>query len=232
MKNINQSELYNSAYFTNPGGSFEAFISTRIRNKSKTAYKENQEFRIGFSSFGAFTKAMNGSKERSQRVDTLSSSSIGVLYIDSVTRTSHNLNYKNSQIRINGSYIFRTDTKRRFSFYTGFGFALGVSINSYTTIRTSVYSIKQSNRAAVYYYNGINGYYSYKEEVFKNKNTFSSAVYIPLGLDVRLGKYNESKAMTHLYFELRPSLEMIKIPELGTSTYDAMQVPIGVRLVI
>ncbi|MGB0807307.1 MAG: hypothetical protein ACPGRC_11500 [Salibacteraceae bacterium] len=56
------------------------------------------------------------------------------------------------------------------------------------------------------------------------------SAYIPLGLDFRIANKSEFWQRVHLFYEMRPSLEMISIPELSTYTTVAWQHGFGIKV--
>ncbi len=228
MKKINNIVTNNNYFYVHLGTSFSALASFKFANKNKTGYKENREFRLGISSYHVFKKSMDANTQSAQRVDTIISSQTGTRYIDSVTYKSYNLNYRNMQIRLDGAFIFRTNPASRWNLYGGIGLTFGISINAHTTITENLYSSNQVTGTYNYSYQSISN--NPKTEIFNNKKSLNGSVYIPLGIDFRLGRSKEPWSKTHLYIELRPSLEFINIPELKTYIYDAVQASFGFRV--
>jgi hypothetical protein len=58
---------------------------------------------------------------------------------------------------------------------------------------------------------------------------FMSALYVPIGVDFRLGKKNEVLRKMHLFFELRPTISVLTIPETKTYVYPSMQNCVGLK---
>ncbi len=228
MKKINNINTDNNYYYVHLGTSFSALCSFKFANKNKTGYNENREFRLGISSYHVFEKSMNANTQSAQRVDTIISTQTGTKYIDSVTYKSYNLNYRNMQIRLDAAYIFRTNSNSRWNLYGGIGLTFGISINAQTTITENLYSSNQVSGSNSYSYQGTGN--NPKTEIFNNKKSLNGSVYIPLGVDFRLGRNREPWSKTHIYIELRPSLEFINIPELKTYIYDAVQASFGFRV--
>ena len=70
----------------------------------------------------------------------------------------------------------------------------------------------------------MNEYYTTTEqgenivEYFQNKMNFSTAIFIPMGVDFRMGKNREFWKRLHLYYEMKPSITYTAIPELKRIT--------------
>jgi hypothetical protein len=70
----------------------------------------------------------------------------------------------------------------------------------------------------------MNEYYSTTEqgenivEYFENKMNFSTSIFIPMGVDFRMGKNREFWKRLHLYYEMKPSITYTAIPELKRIT--------------
>lgn len=142
------------------------------------------------------------------------------------------MNYTSEQLRFDGSLIFRTDAQARWSLYTSIGITAGMSINAQTDIfydkmeRTEM-NYPNGNNYSSYSYSGS---YNYETEKYRNKNNFGLSTYIPMGIDFRIGKKREFWKWTHLFYELRPGINMTSIPELRTITNASIQHGLGLKV--
>ena len=130
--------------------------------------------------------------------------------------------------------IFSTNSKARWSLYTGFGASLGVSINAKTDIYYSKNKFSETmfQNGNLIYENTRNDGDEYETETFRNKTNIGLSAYVPLGIDFRIGKKNEFWKRAHLYYELRPGLNMTTIPELRTIINPGIQYGLGFRFSI
>lgn len=212
---------------------FSVMLGLQFSDKQKTTYKSNPLLRLGISYFSGTTLTGGLYKEDRKPYDTLTSTQTGqTAYVDSVNSRHYNMNYSSEQLRFDGSLIFRTNPEARWSIFTGIGITAGLSINANTDIYYS-----NSGRTETRYPNGnTSSSYgnsssdNYKTEKFRNKNNFGASTYIPMGIDFRMGKKREFWKHTHLFYELRPGINITSIPELRTITNASVQHGLGLRV--
>ena len=212
---------------------FSILLGIQFSDKAKTVYKANPLLRLGVCYFSGTSLTVGSYKEEHIAYDTLTSVQTGqIIYIDSVISTGFGMDYSWQQLRFDGSMIFRTDPQARWSLYAGIGITAGVSINAETYISHSI-----SGRTETRYPNGntnssydYNGSYSDKAEVFRNKTNYGFSAYIPMGVDFRTGKKIPFWKLVHVFYELRPSINMTSIPELRTITNASIQHGVGLRV--
>jgi len=194
--------------------------------------KTNQRLRVGFnyltgnglsSAYYLYTKG---------RYDTLTSTKTGAeIYLDSSNSKYYNFNYTYQQIRLDASYLFSTDKEARFSWYTGVGLSMGVSLSSQTNIHYSEYTrIYSVDNDDVRYNEFPDNENTSKSESFRNKTNFGVAGYMPLGVDFTIGKKREFWKRTHLFYEVRLGVNLTKIPELRSFTYALVQNGLGLKV--
>jgi len=212
---------------------FSVMLGLQFSDKQKANYRANPLLRLGISYFSGTTLTGGLYKEDRKPYDTLTSAQTGqTVYIDSVNTKNYSMNYSSEQLRFDGSVIFRTNSKARWSIFTGLGITAGLSINANTDIYYS-----NSGRAETRYPNGNTSYSygyagsgNYKTEKFRNKNNFGASIYIPMGVDFRIGKKREFWKRTHLFYELRPGINITSIPELRAITNASVQHGLGLRV--
>lgn len=231
MKNFSQSNGF--GLMSNP--TFSVMMGLKFSNKEKTMYKANPLLRLGFSYSSGTNLIGNSYKEVRKAYDTITSSQTGeIAYVDSINTQSYYMNYNSNQLRFDGSVIFRTNPEARWSLFTGIGITAGFSINSRTDIYYNNYGRTETTYAdGTTTSNSANGY-SYSNnsntETFRNKSNFGLSTYIPMGIDFRIGKKREFWQRTHLFYELRPGINMTSIPGLQTITNATIQQGIGVKV--
>ena len=102
-----------NGFMASAGPTFSANLGINIANKAKTEYKSNTQLRIGIT-FSEISMSNYLSKTDRKRFDTLTSSQTGqMVFSDSVTYSSYNMNYKTQQLRIDVSIIYRTNPAAR-----------------------------------------------------------------------------------------------------------------------
>jgi hypothetical protein len=217
-------------------GSFSALLGFQFSDKNKKVYKTNPLLRLGINySYGNNLKS-SLTYQSNKTIDTLVSSQTGqTIYRDSVTSKEYTLNYSVEQIRFDASVIFSTNFKTRCSLFAGIGFSAGASMNTKTKIGYDHYEytyFRYANGLAANLYGNYRGRNSsdIKTETFKNKNTFAGSVYLPLGIDIRLGRKRDFWKMIHFYYELRPGINFTPIPELRNTTNVHIQNSLGLKV--
>jgi hypothetical protein len=212
------------------GPSFGANLGFKILNKEKKEYKPNTQLRVGIT-FSEITISNYLYKTDRKRADTLTSSQTGqVVYSDSVTHSSYNMNYKNQQLRVDVSVVYRTNPAARWSFFGGIGIEAGETILAFTDIGFSKYSKLESstNNSSSSNYNNE----PYRTERIINKNGYGYSPYLPMGVDFRVGTKREFFKQLHFFYEARPFLNYTYIPELGGITNVGIKSGIGLRVTI
>ncbi len=137
------------------------------------------------------------------------------------------MTYTTQQIRVDISVIYRTNPLARWSMYGGVGIEFGSSVRASTNVYYSEYSFIESSGSSS---NGSNTMFRY--ETIANKNNIGGAAYLPLGVDFRVGKKREFFKQMHFFYEARPFLNYLNIPELGTIASVGMKSGIGLRITI
>ncbi|MES2798696.1 MAG: hypothetical protein V4638_01650 [Bacteroidota bacterium] len=166
------------------------------------------------------------SKSETGRYDTLTSSATGQQYFQDTTRFSMAyFNHSSQIISFDASILFRTNPEKRWSIYGGVGYTAGIGFNSFSSIGYSEYTYGQN-----YGYGGESPNAVSINETFKNKSYFTHTIYLPMGVDFRIGKKREFWNRLHLFYEIKPSITFNHIPELGTSTHLGIGHGLGIRV--
>jgi hypothetical protein len=231
--NLNGFTSGTSNYGTNTGG-FNPSIGIQFANKSQTGYRANPILRIGFNLNGSTSEKLSYNKEDKYRVDTLTSSQTGEqIYIDSFVRESYSFYYSYKTIGVDVALLFRTNPKARWSIYGGVGANFGAAINS--NLYLSNY--KNSGRNNTFYYNGFsnstgNSYTTIQTENFDGQNNTAktASVYLPLGIDFRVGKRREFFKRVHLFLETRPSFSFVNFNNMYSQTDITNMAGLGLRV--
>jgi hypothetical protein len=224
----NYDIIYND-YNTNAGFAFSALLARDLRNRRTGISNPNRQFRIGLTyiSQTGFSNSMR--KERHHIYDTVSTPQ-GNLYYDSVETKTVQMKYGSEQIRLDVSLIFRTDANARWSLYGGIGLSAGTSLNSFIQIYQNTSNYIQTRGALIGYNYANSGVYDYHEETFRMKPNYGANVYIPLGVDFRMGRKRPFWKRLHLYMEMRPGISMMAIPGLPAFTTGQMHNGFGLRV--
>lgn len=215
----NPASYYPYYYQSYPNAMFSAMVGFQFSDKQKTKYNKNIQFRVGITYFN--NSALSGGLYNSERVtfDTLTSSQTGAhIFIDSIITRGLNMNYSSEQLRLDGTLILRTNPDARWSLYSGIGITAGFSFNAKTTIKyiTNYQIVHRDPNGYTEHKKSFSGETEY--EVITNKNNFGCSAYIPLGINLKLGHKTEFWKKVNLFYEIRPSVNVTYIPELGTRT--------------
>jgi hypothetical protein len=196
-------------------------------------YNKNRTFRVGISAQGISASIYNTSNTFTTRIDTLLSAANGSIYafVDSIHRDFTFSSYMATAVKLDFSYLASTDVSKRFSFYSGVGLNFGITLAPRTEIHSHSWDSERitdtndnyiSNQSV---YNSLN----VNRQVYQNKMGYMAALYVPIGVDFRLGKKNEVMKKIHLFFELRPTISVLSIPETKTYVYPSMQNCVGLK---
>ncbi|MCF8221389.1 MAG: hypothetical protein K9I97_07905, partial [Cryomorphaceae bacterium] len=168
--------------------------------------------RLGISNFSNQLMSAYGSNYESHVVDTLISSQNGSMtFVDSTISRSVFGNYTNQQIRLEAAYVWEMNAGERWAFSAGAGMSFGLSYQSRTTLHYTEYT------------NSYQGYGSYafnqttthESEAYKNPMNWGANLYVPLGINLRLGTKRAFWKPWMIYTELRPQLSIHSIPKAG-----------------
>ncbi len=185
----------------------------KFSNKSKTGYRKNIRLKAGFTLYNQQVLA-EYNYTQTKPYDVLTSSATGnVVTLDSVIYKSYNMTYSSHQIRLDVAFLWSTNQdKHRMAFYTGLGISAGISFNSTTSVNYGSYSQLKISGQGEQYTNYAHGTGTYTNEEFKNKNDYGIAVYIPLGADLILGRKRRFWRNAHVYYEIKPCYNALKVP--------------------
>ena len=184
-------------------------------------------WRIGISHGSTGDISNWANRNRTAPYDTLTSSQTGEQYfIDSTYSENYFMSYSAQQLRLESSVIFRTNPAKRWSIYAGAGMSFGVSYKAETYINYFAYSSNSAYNANYDYASNVQS----SSEHFRNKMSISTSVFVPMGIDFRIGKNREFWKRLHVYYEMKPSLTVTSIPELRTSTQVNMINTLGLKI--
>jgi hypothetical protein len=182
--------------------------------------------RLGISNFSNQLMNAYGSYYESHVVDTLISSQNGSMtFVDSTISRNVFGNYNNQQIRIDAAYVWEMNAGERWAFSAGAGLSFGLSYQSKTSLHYTEYT------------NSYQGYGSYagnqitthESETYKNPMAWGANIYVPLGINFRLGTKRAFWKPWMIYSELRPQLSFNSIPNSGVKFSPGIGSTSGIR---
>ncbi len=203
--------------------SIQVGFHPRQRNTDKI--NPNPEFRIGVSYFSGTGFSIGLYKETRKPYDTVQYPSGRNIYYDSVQTDQIGISFRSDYVCADFSLIFRTNAKARWNIYAGAGISGGISLNNEVRIHhTTRFSIEENNS----FWKGFPG--EREEENFRAKTNYRTSVYIPLGVDFRIGKKRIFWKPIHLFFEARPGINFLMIPDVTTFRLWYIQNSLGFRI--
>ena len=221
---------------------YSLLIGLQLKNKSNASYKGSPILRLGISSGYSTTISNSYQLQTSARYDTITFSQSGTtLFIDSTFSEYNSMNYSAHQIKLNASLNFTTKPEKRWSLFGGIGLAAGVSVDAKTDVYRSINRNvgiavgQQINSPYSYNTNMSNGYFTgadWKYETFKNKTNTTLSAFLPIGVDLRLGKLRDFYKKIHLFYEFRPTVTYTFVPELRSFCNLSLQHSLGIRYVL
>jgi hypothetical protein len=219
---------FSSGENMNSSGIVSVKLGLNFGSQDGTKRKFLPQLRLGLSYSGSTLFDGYMSYEKRTPYDTLISVHNGDQYfIDSVTRYDLNMSYKYEQLRLDAACIFRTPETHKFTLYGGIGINGGVLMNPRTTISHS----RSSYIDNMFNYDFSDSKYeNLMDETTGNKWGYVFAAYVPLGMDLQLGRKNEFMKHIHLFYEMNFGLNFTHIPELKTYTNMSMSHAFGIRV--
>jgi hypothetical protein len=211
------------------------YVGLKLNNFNKNNFLRAPVIRLGLHQESLRITGISFYNEVRTPYDTLISTQTGnSTYVDSVSSTYIGMEYFSNKLALDAAIIFQTTDNYRFSFHSGIGFNAGLTYNNRTEINqnnsTSTISYGNNSNGSSYYSSYYDGYGDYQRESITNKNGFFFSAYVPLGIDLRLGKNREFWKHVNLFLESRPSINFQSIPEVGTQTSMRFSGNLGLKL--
>lgn len=208
--------LYTSTYGSS---SYTGLLGLTFKNKP------NPLLRLGLGYSTRTLGTGSSSRYESFHYDTLTSGQTGQqIFLDSTHSQYMYGAYQSTYLSLDASLIFRTKPAARWSIYGGVGLNFGMAFNSFLDV-----SFDDEHYASSGNYDQSN--WSHEQERFAQKSHVASTIYIPMGLDFRLGKKSEFLNRLHLFLETRPSMTITSIPSLKTQLTPNITSSFGLRIV-
>ncbi|TNE80786.1 MAG: hypothetical protein EP332_06075 [Bacteroidetes bacterium] len=221
---------YSESSFSSFNGSGIASLATSFywKKKSQESHTPMRALRLGLSFFGSFATHHSFHKETETAIDTLYSTGGQAYPVDSFNFRSVNVNSISQNLVIDASLIFRTNSSKRWTLYSGFGVQAGLTMNSkaeLSNIETTNIRIREGGN-----FQGESSTFNYRSEVQSIPNSFVGALYIPLGIDWQAGSKTEFFKQLHFFAEMRPTLLINKGLFSGMDMNPGLSGQFGVRI--
>ncbi|MCK9254943.1 MAG: hypothetical protein GX793_06995 [Bacteroidales bacterium] len=215
---------------------FSINLGLQFVDKSKLNYRKNPNLRLGLTYFSGTNSRQAYSKKDYTTIDSLyflNTDYVGV--VDSINYKTIDLKHYSEQLHLDFAVLFRTKPEARWSLYTGLGLSAGISVNTKVEISFSEStSVQASSLQLGFMHLNPETYLDSmpinQDEIHKTKLFFAISGYIPLGIDFRIGKKRDFWKHTHLFYELRPSLNYSFSPEIGRVNKTYMLSLFGIKV--
>ena len=207
----------------------------RFRYRDREKDLSGPEFRIGLNAGSASLLYSSFSKMDRVPVDTLYSNRTGEAFpVDSVSYHSVSIDLLRKYLNADFSVIFRSRNFLGLSIFGGIGVQSGISFENELRVRSlssnRLESLSPFNDHEVLSFHG--SAYQYDEEQFSTSNSFSFAIYIPAGVNVRLSSQSSLLRMVNFYYEVRPGYYYYSIPDVRNISEPRTQHILGMRISI
>lgn len=202
-------------------------LGIELSQTSKNSNKFNGSLRIGFQ-YVSKNMVLNTTYGKLELLgvtitDTLVSlvtkDTVYLFYNDSIRSQTRNIAYTNELIALDASYIIRSNSARTISFLGGIGFAPGLIVNSNSIFTASDFLGSGPN-------NSTRTNFAYSKS---NKKGVNLHFYIPLGVNFHLSKKHDFWKNIYLVSEIRPSMSIQMVSDIGTHTRFFSQNMAGIR---
>lgn len=159
----------------------------------------NPSFRVGISYKRLNSQVFGSFQEWIGPYDTLVSAQTGQEFYTDTSRVRSVSAYWGADVlALDAAYVLQTDLTRRWSFYGGIGIQAGLLFNQELSLM----------RMEIFSENGLSNMMEVdvEERNYRMNTGFSTNIYMPIGIDFRVGKKRPLWQQVHLVYELRPSL--------------------------
>ncbi len=148
--------------------------------------------------------------------------------VDSVSKENMEIFIQQDLLFLDLSYILKSVTQNRWRFYGGVGLELGVGFNSIVNIDYQ----KESFIDAPFYYGASSESIERQSEMKDVDNTYTFLLYIPAGLEFRLGNSGYVLQRSLFGFELRPGIRFISSSDGAQNVLPNWSFRLGFRYVL
>lgn len=219
--------------------SFHFGLNLRINKKGGASFFGSPllRFAVGYNS--GFYSSTTFENRETFTIDSVFVSFQGqttAYAVDSTAIQYYGFSASSQRLRLNTSMIWRTDIEKRWSFSTGVGFGFGMGINSQVNkVITQTHQIYQpfgdltnpntSNSLIFSYENAIRN-----ETIYETPRLTDLNIFLPFGVDFRIGNGSNLLRHVHLFSELSPSLLFTSFSGVTKFVHPGLMGTLGLRL--
>lgn len=200
-------------------------VNMHLRCQKKTG-----ELRFGFSHSAINIASQYYSQESTTPMDTTWLPGGEVLLTDSIALSQYSLNWDADLLQLHIGWIIRSDPKRWLSFYTGIGFCGGFGYNGVIEMNHNHYSyLYHSSAQSGMNYSSNHEQISLVEEKYRAPGFTSFGIYMPVGMNLRLGTRNNVFKHLALFGEYNGAILFVSPKGLNTKVRTLSAMSGGVR---
>ncbi len=187
-----------------------------LKKKNGSRGRLHPELRLGLGFRQAVLLREQLYLNEQYRVDTLVSLSNGEkLLIDSFVNKVYHLFYVSRGVQFSGEILFRSNPEALISVFAGAGFGAAFQFANKTLVRLNENGRVGGGMEAgdVIFHRYV--YYRKTLSVSPSRSSLSVTLYLPLGMQLRVGRKTEYRGAAYIYFEALPLWSYARIPELN-----------------
>ena len=148
------------------------------------------------------------------------------LYLDSLSFQGMSAYHYTKELKLDIAYLFNTGDKYLLSLFGGIGAQIGFShyssLKNYShSNEASLYTTKNSEDVSSWDFTNQNT--TYTQERNGTKSMFTTAIYTPIGVNLRWGHHHKLYKRIHTGVEVRPQFELISNKELSATKFYTLQ---------
>lgn len=209
--------------------SFSLQAGVKILNKKSKEFR-NMTMQLGCSYYSEIY-FRNNIYSDSEFVYDSTVSAGQTTYYDSLISRGYDAKFQYGQLRIDGSLLFNYKPMSQVSFFGGIGLSFGISTHPYMVVHSDyswyneiIYPNGQTATVNNYTSNGL-----IHTEINSVKSNYTTCLFLPLGIDIKLGMQNNFFKHLHVFAEARPGIAMTIFPKVVTLKYKCLQDGVGIK---
>lgn len=229
-RDISRFSQFPGVYVGGNAVSLQAGFS--IRRADGSGYHPGRTLRLGFHYFSQQRYGYSSFNTVTTPWDTLTSSQTGDQFlVDSAFTETYTFQHWVDHMRLDAALVFRTVRESRWSWFGGVGMTFGPSLLSESFVeRVTSRRTRIRDYGSGYDLVNTETDAESERENYTLNTVLGGSLYIPAGVDFRIGKQREFWKPIHLFYEVRPQILYTRIPELGNSARTGIQQAIGLRV--
>lgn len=223
---------YNNEGFFFYSGGVNVNTSSGLQVSAKLrCQKKYSELRLGLNHSIASVSSQYYQKQTTTFVGSSALPGGELLYTDSVHNSSYAYNWSTDIISLELSWIVKSDPGKILSCYTGFGLSGGIGYNGVISAQhsESSYFSNRSDGPSNLYYSSGHRTLEQSYERYRAPMVAQFGGYIPIGLNLRLGKRHSFFSHLMLFGEYQGAMYALTSPGMNTKLRTSSNIYGGVR---